>query len=81
MKRIYETGLVNYQDRVWKYPKPPCTIKEEFVSVDMSKISPAFLIVAVGIILALIVLAGERIAVRYGTVNNTSNCGIIYKFT
>jgi len=64
MKRIYETGLINYQDRVWKYPKPPCTIKEEFVSVDMSKISPAFLIVAVGIILALILLAGERIAIR-----------------
>jgi len=64
MRRIYETGLVNYQDRVWRYPKPSCTIKEEFVSVDMSKISPAFLIIAVGIILALIVLAGERIAIR-----------------
>lgn len=64
MKRIYETGLVNYQDRVWKYPKPPCTIKEEFVSVDMDKISPAFLIVAVGIILALIALVGERIGRR-----------------
>jgi len=64
MRRIYETGLVNYQDRVWRYPKPPCMIKEEFVSVDMSKISPAFLIVAVGVILSLIVLAGERIAIR-----------------
>jgi hypothetical protein len=64
MKKIYERGLVNYQDRVWKYPKPPCTIKEEFVSVDMDKISPAFLIVAMGIILSLIVLAGERIIRR-----------------
>ena len=64
MRRIYETGLVNYQDRVWRHPKPPCTIKDEFVSVDMSKISPAFLIVAVGIIFSLIVLAGERIAKR-----------------
>jgi preprotein translocase subunit Sec61beta len=64
MKRIYEAGLVNYQDRLWKYPKPPCMIKEEFVSVGMSKISPAFVIVAVGIILALIVLAGERITRR-----------------
>jgi len=64
MKRIYETGLVNYQDRVWKYPKPPCKIKEEFASVGMSKISPAFLIVTVGIILSLIMLAGERIARR-----------------
>jgi hypothetical protein len=39
-------------------------IKEEFVSVDMDKISPAFLIVCMGIVLALIVLAGERIANR-----------------
>jgi hypothetical protein len=64
MKKIYERGLVNYQDRVWRYPKPVCTIKEEFVSVDMDKISPAFLIVAMGIILSLIVLAGERLAIR-----------------
>jgi hypothetical protein len=64
MKKIYERGLVNYQDRLWKYPKPVCTIKEEFVSVDMDKISPAFLIVAMGIIISLIVLAGERIRRR-----------------
>jgi hypothetical protein len=34
-------------------------IKEEFVSVDMGKISPAFLIVGIGIILAITLLIGE----------------------
>jgi hypothetical protein len=64
MKKIYERGLVNYHDRLWKYPKPLCTIKEQFVSVDMDKISPAFLIVGMGIVLALAVLTSERIARR-----------------
>jgi hypothetical protein len=64
MKKIYERGLVNYQDRMWKYPKPSCLIREEFVSVDMDKISPAFLIVGMGTVLALIVLAAEKIATR-----------------
>jgi preprotein translocase subunit Sec61beta len=40
-------------------------IKEEFVSVDMDKISPAFLIVGIGIIVAIILLIGE-IAMKKG---------------
>lgn len=34
-------------------------MKEQFMSVDMEKISPAFLIVGIGIILAIILLIGE----------------------
>lgn len=36
-------------------------IKEEFVSVDMEKISPAFLIVGMGIVLAVIMLICEKV--------------------
>jgi preprotein translocase subunit Sec61beta len=36
-------------------------IKEEFVSVDMEKISPSFLIVGMGIVVAVIVLIGEKV--------------------
>jgi hypothetical protein len=59
MRKIIQSGIINYQDQLWQTPKPPCMIKEEFVSVNMDKISPAFLIVGIGIILAIILLIGE----------------------
>ncbi|XP_069694845.1 ionotropic receptor 75a-like [Periplaneta americana] len=59
MSRMYESGLINYQDRLWKSYKPACLSNEEYKGVDMDKIAPAFLIIGSGIIAALIVLAGE----------------------
>jgi hypothetical protein len=59
MRKVIQSGIINYQDQLWETPKPPCTIKEEFVGVDMAKISPAFLIVGIGIILAIFLLIGE----------------------
>jgi hypothetical protein len=59
MRKVIQSGVINYLDQVWLIPKPPCNIKEEFVSVDMEKISPAFLIVGMGIIWAIILLIGE----------------------
>jgi hypothetical protein len=59
MRKVIQSGIMNYQDQLWQSPKPPCNIKDEFVSVDFDKISPAFLIVGMGIILAIILLMGE----------------------
>jgi hypothetical protein len=61
MRKAIEGGVINYQDKLWQASKPTCMIKEEFVSVNMEKISPAFLIVGMGIILAVIVLIGEKV--------------------
>ena len=61
MRKAIQGGVINYQDKLWQASKPPCMIKEEFVSVDMEKISPAFLIVAMGIVLAVIVLICEKV--------------------
>ncbi|XP_021938008.1 uncharacterized protein LOC110838760 [Zootermopsis nevadensis] len=61
MRKIIQGGIVNYQDQLWQTPKPPCMVKEEFVSVDIVKISPAFLIIGAGIVLAIILLIGEII--------------------
>jgi hypothetical protein len=64
MRKAIEGGVVNYQDQLWQIPKPPCMNTEEFVSVDMEKISPAFLIIGVGIALAMILLIGEMVIKR-----------------
>ena len=61
MRKAIQGGVINYQDKLWQASKPPCMINEEFVSVDMEKISPAFLIVGMGIVLAIIVLTGEKV--------------------
>jgi hypothetical protein len=64
MRKAIQGGVLNYQDQLWQTPKPPCMIKEEFVSVDMTNISPAFVIIGVGIILAIILLIGEIVIKR-----------------
>jgi hypothetical protein len=64
LRKVIQGGILNYQDQLWQTPKPPCTIKEEFVSVDMDKISPAFLIIGTGIVLAVILLIGEIVMKR-----------------
>jgi len=61
MRKAIQGGVVNYQDKLWQASKPPCMIKEEFVSVDMEKTSPAFLIVLMGIAVAIIVLICEKV--------------------
>lgn len=61
MRKAIQGGVINYQDKLWQASKPPCMIKEEFVSVDMEKISPAFLIVGMGIVLAVLVLVCEKV--------------------
>ncbi|PSN32928.1 hypothetical protein C0J52_23627 [Blattella germanica] len=61
MQKAHERGLISYADRTWKFPKPACTIKEEFVSVEMDKIFPAFLIVAMGVFLSFIMLVFEKL--------------------
>jgi hypothetical protein len=64
LRKVIQGGILNYQDQLWQTPKPPCTIKEEFVSVDMDKISPAFLIIGTGIVLAVTLLIGEIVMKR-----------------
>jgi hypothetical protein len=64
MQKAIQSGIVSYHDRLWQIPKPLCTIKEEFVSVDMDKMSPAFLIIGTGVVMAIIVLFGEIIVKR-----------------
>lgn len=64
MRKAIQGGVINYQDKLWQASKPPCMIKEEFVSVDMEKISPAFLIVGMGIVVAVIVLICEKVIVK-----------------
>ncbi|XP_069696649.1 ionotropic receptor 75a-like [Periplaneta americana] len=61
MRKAIQGGVVHYLDMLWEVPKPACAIKEEFISVDMDKISPAFLIVGMGVVLAVIVLVCEKI--------------------
>jgi hypothetical protein len=61
MRKAIQGGVVNYQDKLWQAPKPPCMIKEEFVTVDMEKISPAFLIVGMGVVLAVVIFICEKV--------------------
>ncbi|PSN32158.1 Ionotropic receptor 75x [Blattella germanica] len=70
MRKISENGLVNYQDRIWFIPKPSCTIKEEFVSVDMDKISPAFLIVLAGVFVSSLLMMFEIFSHRKKNAQN-----------
>ncbi|PNF16094.1 hypothetical protein B7P43_G03278 [Cryptotermes secundus] len=72
MRKVIQSGIINYQDQLWLATKPPCMMKEQFMSVDMEKISPAFLIVGIGIILAIILLIGE-IAMKRRNKSDVSN--------
>jgi hypothetical protein len=75
MRKAIQGGVVNYQDKLWQASKPPCMIKEEFVSVDMEKISPAFLIVGMGVVVAIIMLICEKVIKKskYYNVDHPSN--------
>ena len=80
MRKAIQGGVVNYQDKLWQASKPPCMIQEEFVSVDMEKISPAFLIVGMGIVLAVIVLICEKVMKKskYYNVYYQTNNELVY---
>ena len=76
MRKAYQGGLVNYLNRVWQLKKPPCSQQEQFVTVDMGKISPAFVILLMGVAASCLVLLAEQVAYRKQRVSQGRGLGL-----
>ncbi|XP_055382474.1 uncharacterized protein LOC129612739, partial [Condylostylus longicornis] len=61
LRRTYESGLMDYQRKIWSFRKPHCTkkIEQSDLSVDMQTFLSAFFILLFGFASSLIILIFE----------------------
>ncbi|XP_046986203.1 uncharacterized protein LOC124556261 [Schistocerca americana] len=61
LRKVWESGLLNYQERIWHPPRPPCLQAGEAESIRIMSVAPAFLIAIAGIPLACLIACIEQL--------------------
>ncbi|XP_063233571.1 glutamate receptor ionotropic, delta-2-like [Bacillus rossius redtenbacheri] len=66
MRKIAETGLWQHQNHEWRPSKPTCaSTGAEVISVDLSSLTPAFGLLAIGCALSMVVLVLENLHAKF----------------
>ncbi|XP_046969931.1 ionotropic receptor 75a-like [Vanessa cardui] len=67
IRKIFESGLMHRLKSIWDEPKPPCvrTPDSSIFSVTLREFSMALLMLAVGILFAVLILVGEILSYRF----------------